>query len=197
MTEPISRCIDFFNKLLVSNLPWYIQDSTHVLNTFSNTDEVTSCFLVTMDVEALYTNINHKQGPHGLPHYLNRCPAGSIPPTDFKLRLTEWTLKNNIFPFQECLFQQQKRTPMGACYGPSLANLFMGLDDLKFIFSGTEQELLSLHGYLNTTNGNLKLSLTDRNILQIAFIPQHLKRTFHTDIFNILRAFVIKSQNNK
>ena len=72
---------------------------------------------------------------------------------------------------------------MGAAYAPSYAGLFLGLweqqhiysqtnpyvdkikwygrfiDDLFFIFTGSEQELLEFHKYINSTNDNLKLTL--------------------------------------
>jgi len=54
-------------------------------------------FLVTIDVEALYTDIDHQQGLAALRHFLRGRPEHEMPPTDFLLSLTERTLTNNIF----------------------------------------------------------------------------------------------------
>ena len=199
LTEPISKFIDHFIQPYVSNLPSFIQDTTHVLNKLALLNNIEHCYLVTMDVEALYTNIDHEEGLNALSHYLNTRPASSTPPTEFLLTLTKWTLENNVFLFQNDLYQQIKGTAMGACYAPSLANLFMGLweehfvyshdnpyrnmitfygryiDDLVFLFSGTEQELTSFHRYLNNTNKNLKLSI-QYDLTQIDFLDLTIQK---------------------
>lgn len=68
-----------------------------------------------MFVEALYTNIEHEEGLQALSHYLNKRPAGNMPPNNCILKLTEWTLQNNVLLFQDDLYQQQKGT---AIHGP-------------------------------------------------------------------------------
>lgn len=78
-------------------------------------DKVTSSFLVVMDVEVLYTNIDHEEGLQALSHDLNKRRAGNMPPNSCILKLTEWTLKNNVLHFQDDLYQQQKGT---AIHGP-------------------------------------------------------------------------------
>lgn len=87
---------------------------------------------------------------------------------------------------------------MEACYRPSLANLFLGLweecfiyscenrykdmkfygryiDDLLLIFSGTEQELILFHNYLNKTNKKLKLCI-QCDLTQIDFLDLTIKK---------------------
>jgi len=137
-----------------------------------------------MDVEALYTNIDHQQGLAALRHFLRGRPEYEMPPTDFLLALTEWTLTNNIFVFQDKIFKQTKGCAMGACYSPSYAGLYLGkweedfifnqeshlfykyiiwwgryIDDICLFWSGSETELKEFHGYLNSINSNIKLSL--------------------------------------
>lgn len=89
---------------------------------------------------------------------------------------THWTLRNNIFLFQDRLFKQVKGTAMGAAYAfqwcwpvprplgrterlqPHESIHFYGryVDGLFFGFSGSETFLKELHTYLNSTNPNLK-----------------------------------------
>lgn len=49
-------------KPFVSELPSFIQDSTHVLNKIKDITNIRPSLLVTMDVEALHINIDHTEG---------------------------------------------------------------------------------------------------------------------------------------
>lgn len=83
VTEPASKFVDFHIKQFVIDLPSFIQDSTFVLNKIKEMKNIGTAFLVTMDVESLYTNIDHKEG---LRHchiiwrrdHQNRCPQQSL-----------------------------------------------------------------------------------------------------------------------
>lgn len=184
LTEPISKYVDFFIKPLLPTLPAYIQDTTEVLSKIKENNFVGSnVLLVTMDVEALYTNIEHEQGLSALRHFLDKRPYPHEPPTGFLADLTDFTLNNNVFLFQDKLYKQMKGCAMGACFSPSYAGLFMGkweedvvfnvnnifldkiiwwaryIDDIILWWNGTEEELISFHGYLNNANTNVRLSL--------------------------------------
>lgn len=161
----------------------FIQDSTRVLTKTKEMKNIGSALLVTMDVESLYTVIDHKEGLEALSHYLEKCQPGQTPPAAFILQLTEWILTNNVFLFQNQFYKQKKGTAMGACFSPNYSNLFMGywekkflvssqnvyldkiiwwcsyIDDILLLLSVSESELQNFHSYLNKTNNNLKLSL--------------------------------------
>ncbi len=83
-----------------------------------------NCFLVTLDVESLYTNIAHDDGLKALQYFLMNRPIDSLHPSEFIIQLTEWTLKNNVFLFQDLLYIQVRGTAKGACFAPYYANLF-------------------------------------------------------------------------
>ncbi|KAF7642341.1 hypothetical protein LDENG_00259770 [Lucifuga dentata] len=108
LTEPASQFVDFHIKPLAQQLPSYIQDSTHVLKVLHDMRIPADCLLVTMDVESLYTNIDHDDGLKALQHYLQNRPTDSSPPSEFILKLTEWTLQNNVFLFQDQLYTKKK-----------------------------------------------------------------------------------------
>ena len=61
---------------------------------------VGDAFLVMMDVDALYSNIDHSEGIKALRHYLQSREKGLMPPKNFFLQLTQWTLHNNVFYFR-------------------------------------------------------------------------------------------------
>lgn len=127
ITEPASQLIDSAIKPLTASLDSFLQDTTQVLIQLQKINQVPNALLVTMDVEQLYTNIDHKDGLEALEYFLNKRPADMSPPTEFLSALTEWTLTNNIFLFQDKLFQQIKGTAMGASYAPNYAGLYLGL----------------------------------------------------------------------
>lgn len=72
-----------------------------------------------MDVESLYTTKEHKEAITTPQHCLNDRLETDCPPAQFFSSLTEWTLSNNIFFFQDGLFRQVKGCAMGVCYSPS------------------------------------------------------------------------------
>ena len=210
ITEPASKYVDYFIKPFVAKLPSYIQDSTQVLKKIAQIQNIGSCIMATMDVESLYSNIVHDEGLEALRHFLRSRPDDLMPPSAFIIQLTEWTLKNNVFLFQDKLYKQEKGTAMGACFAPNYANLFLGLweeqyifsnlnpykdkivywgryiDDICLFFSSSEQELLEFHAYVNSVNENLKLTLEyDRQAIN--FLDLRISKDdqgyLHTSIF--------------
>ncbi len=119
ITEPASIFVDYFIKLMVSELPSYIQDTTHVLNIIKNMKNTETSILATMDVESLYTNIDHEEGLEALSHNLEMRSPLEKPPASFILQLAEWT-----FLFQDQLYKQIRGTAMGACFAPNYAIYF-------------------------------------------------------------------------
>ena len=211
ITEPASKYIDFIIKPLTSSLRSYLHDTTDVLNKLEAIHSVNdTTFLATMDVNSLYTNIDHKEGLEALHHFLQKRADNTAPPTDFVLALTEWTLNSNIFLFQDQHYRQVKGTAMGAAFAPNYAGLFMGLweerhifgtnnpfkdcikwygryiDDLLFVFEGQEQQLHDFHTYLNNANEHIKLSL-EYSKTKISFLDLNItidtNGEIHTSIF--------------
>lgn len=134
LTEPASQFIDYYLKPYVHRLPSYVRDTTDVLNRLSRVDDTVSDFMVTMDVEALYTNIDHSDGLRAVSHYLSDREE-LTPPTGFIVELTEWVLNNNVFLFQDRLFRQCKGTSMATSFAPEYACLFLGLWECEYVFN--------------------------------------------------------------
>ncbi|XP_054871029.1 uncharacterized protein LOC118470507 isoform X2 [Amphiprion ocellaris] len=210
ITEPASQYIDFVIKPLTMSLKAYLQDTTHILKDLQEMQQAPNAILATMDVESLYSNIDHQEGLEALEHFLQKRSNTETPPTQFVVSLTQWSLNNNIFLFQDRLYQQTKGTAMGASYAPNYAGLFLGLweeryvhstenpfkqlikyygryiDDLFFIFTGTTEQLQEFHQYLNSTNPNIKLSLEFSN-KEINFLDLLIsldeQGSIHTSLF--------------
>lgn len=105
LTEPATKYIDHFIKPLVRKLPSFIEDTTDVLNRIAALTNIKDHFLVTMDVESLYTNIEHQQGLSALQKSL--CES-DIPKNtcDFLLKLTEWVIHNNLSLWMNYIFKK-------------------------------------------------------------------------------------------
>lgn len=208
LTEPASKFIDSFIKPLVRDLPSFLEDTTDVLNKVATIPNVQSQFLVTMDVESLYTNIDHQEGLSALSHYLSG--AGDTVPSEFLLQLTDWVIHHNVFLFMDELYLQKIGVPMGSCFSPNYACLFLGLwesqyilnacnpfyecitwygryiDDACMVFNGSEAQLLDFHRYVNSINPNIRLtleySLTSINFLDVT-IYKDSEGKLHTTLF--------------
>ncbi len=55
----------------------------HVLNKINDIKSAGESLLVTMDVESLYTNIDHVEGLEAVEHFLSDRSPESVPPTTF------------------------------------------------------------------------------------------------------------------
>jgi hypothetical protein len=79
---------------------------------------------VTLDVSALYTNIDQDEGAEACFKRLENRVDKSFPSEILK-RLIGLVLKNNVFRFGNQIYSQIKGTCMGTPMAPNFANLFM------------------------------------------------------------------------
>ena len=115
LTEQASKFIDFYIKPYVQKLPSFIEDTTDVLTKLAGLTNVHSQFLVTMDVESLYTNIDHNDGLDAMKFFL--ADRNSLPPTDLsKSQIGSFTIMclcslmeyiNNVLGFLWVLVSRQ------------------------------------------------------------------------------------------
>ena len=150
-----------------------------VINGLAGLDDVTDHYLIAMDIEQLYNNFPHQEGLEALTYFLaNRVDA--VPPSEFLIQLTDFIIHNNVFLFMDRVYKQIIGVPMGCCFSPNFSNLFLGLweelhvlnpvnpffhcitwygryiDDLLFVFKGSEAQVIQFHEYLNSINDNIK-----------------------------------------
>jgi hypothetical protein len=125
-------------------------------------------FLVTGDVTALYTNMDIQRTLEVTRDALRQHPDANRP-DDYILRLLDITLNNNDFEFNGEYFLQICGTAMGKSYAPGLADLYMEkfdkkatagnvvnqhlyhrfLDDIFFVWTGSEQQLIEYQTFIN------------------------------------------------
>ena len=130
-------------------------------------------FLVTMDVTALYPNIDHQEGIAACFNHLEKRTNKYVP-TDVITSLISFVLKSNTMSFLGKYFHQIKGTAMGTPMAVNYSNLFMAdfesnmiqeyeekfhraplswtryIDDIFFIWRGTEADLKHFLGYCDS-----------------------------------------------
>ena len=124
-TAKLSEFLDSFLKYQAQRCPSYIRDTKDFLRKLNSIKELpTDTILVTLDVSALYTNIDQDEGAEACFKRLENRVNKSFPSEILK-RLIGLVLKNNVFRFGNQIYSQIKGTCMGTPMAPNYANLFM------------------------------------------------------------------------
>ena len=139
-TEKISA--DIFTKPIVPNVPSYFKDTGHFLTILGDMEQTDlyGSILCTLDVNSLYTNIPNEEGRRAMAFWLAKYrPHNLIPPNQPSnttlLTLLKMILEMNNFQFNGDNFIQTGGTAMGTRVAPTLANLFMGYFEEKFVYT--------------------------------------------------------------
>ncbi|KAL2092169.1 hypothetical protein ACEWY4_011967 [Coilia grayii] len=182
LTENISAFVDYFLQPLVTSLPSYVKDTVDCIKMLQTIEISNDVFLVTMDIESLYTNVPFIGGLQAAEHFLN-LRSTCIPSKQCIVDLMETVLKVNYFLFGSDFYLQISGTSMGSKMAPSFASLFCGyfeqeyiwkehnpylqyithwrryIDDIFFVWRGTENQLKLFHTYMNTSSPNLRFTM--------------------------------------
>ena len=141
-TEKISALVNIFTKPIVPHIPSYIKDTGHFLKVLNDVQGhlPPNTLLCTLDVSSLYTNIPNEEGRRAMAHWLSKFrPHKLIPnnqPTNTTLlTLLKMVLEMNNFQFNGENYLQVGGTAMGTRVAPTLANLFMGYFEEKFVYT--------------------------------------------------------------
>ncbi|KAM4044953.1 uncharacterized protein ACNLHF_008801 [Anomaloglossus baeobatrachus] len=174
------KFIEHYLHPLVETLPSHVRDTSDVLRRLEGLTLEEGVSLVTMDVEALYSSIDHRDGLVAAQFFLDssnldRSLSGLI------MELLEFVLTHNFFNFRDRFFLQRRGTAMGAACAPSYANLFLGYwerevfgggvpasshaqcwlrytDDILVVWGGTGLELEDFVRRLNSNDRNIFLT---------------------------------------
>lgn len=120
----VAEYLDHFLTPLSTKHGSYVRDTQHFLERISALTLTEPCFLFTMDVNSLYTNIEIPLGMEATRKILTRHPDPSRPDESL-LRLLEINLTRNDFLFQDDFYLQIKGTAMGKRFAPAYANIYM------------------------------------------------------------------------
>ncbi|XP_069605745.1 uncharacterized protein [Ranitomeya imitator] len=180
LCDPVCKFIEHYLQPLVESLPSYVRDTTDVLGKIDGLVLEPDMVFATVDVESLYTSIQHMDGLEAVELFLGMSNLDSLLQA-LILELLQFVLMHNFFLFKDRFFLQQRGTAMGAACAPSYANLFLGLwerevfgggadaathvqcwyryiDDVLMIWRGPEAALVDFIQALNQNNRNIRLT---------------------------------------
>ena len=171
-TRRISEFLDSFLKFQAQRCSSFVKDTKHFLQKIQEINKAKlpkQSILVTMDVAALYTNIDHEEGAEACRIKLEQRKNKKISSESIK-SLILLVLKCTAFKFGTKIYNQIKGTCMGTPMAPNYANLFMDqfenaaieeyanntglrpkvwyryIDDIFFIWTDGEE---SLHNFID------------------------------------------------
>ena len=172
--------MDHFIQPIVTTLPSYLRDSSHLINIVKDLTLPENAILASLDVVSLYTNIPNNEGIDATGEFLRRNRPPHLNPTNSSIcRLLDLVLSTNNFRFDNKEFLQVGDTAMGTKLAPSFANLFMGhleeqfvysyhlkpfiwkrfIDDIFFVWTYGPKELELFVQYLNNCHHSIKFTL--------------------------------------
>ena len=173
----VSEYIDHFLQPLASIHDSYIKDSYDFINKLKKVKANEHSLIVTMDVDSMYTNIDHESGMATIKQAFKDNPDPNRPDQHI-LDLLELSLRNNDFVFNGETFLQIKGTAMGKKYAPSYANIFMAhfekeamkkcylkpstynrfLDDIFMVWDHGRENLETFIKIMNSHHPSVKLT---------------------------------------
>lgn len=173
--------IDFFLNPLSTKHNSYLRDTKHFVEKVRSITLKEPCFLFSMDVESLYTNIDTHKGMEIIQHCLKKHPDPTRPDREL-LHLLHINLTKNDFEFNGEYFLQLSGTAMGKKFAPSYANIYMAhweetaflkcpllplqylryLDDIWGVWQHTPKEFDDFIEILNSHHPDIKLKATFR-----------------------------------
>ena len=172
--------MDYHLQPINKSLPSYVQDTTDLLKKLENVpdDPREETILVTMDVRSLYTNIPNEEGIEAIKSYFQaRASPGDRILSKVICTFLRLILMLNNFVFNGTNYIQINGASMGTKCAPTYASLFMGrfeqqkilprirdklllyvryIDDLFFIWKGSEEDLLKFLKEVNTLHPSIK-----------------------------------------
>ncbi|KAJ1164219.1 hypothetical protein NDU88_004664 [Pleurodeles waltl] len=134
LTEPLSKYIEKFLNPRVALLPAFIRDISHIIAKLEGLPfNSTTQLLVTMDIEALYTNIPQKEAWLAVARLFGK--EGNKEHSSFILQCLNIVLREIFFEFDGQTYQQKKGVSMGAACAPSVANIYVGSFEETHIYN--------------------------------------------------------------
>ena len=130
---PTCKASAFLDRLLqphMKSTKSYLKNSTQLVNILSNKRIPANAYLITLDIESLYTNISHDQAIITFLKVFKNHPQ-----VVFLLDLLKFVLKNNIFEFDNLVLTQTCGLAMGTKLAPALATIFIGQLEETFLSS--------------------------------------------------------------
>ena len=126
--------MDEFFKPFAEKLLSYIRDTSDFIRQLRVLGQLpTRCYLATLDVSSLYTNVDIDEGLTIVEEQLEKTNHSRPSPKSLSC-LLEKVLKLNNFTFNGEHYIQIKGTAMGTKVAPNFANVYMGSLEDNFVY---------------------------------------------------------------
>ena len=147
-TSEISIFVDHHLQDNVKELKSYVKDTTNFIKKVESQPPIPdNCFLVSMDVRSLYTNIPHKEGIEAVKESLEKKPPSA--PIIVILTFLNLILTLNNFIFNGINYLQVKGCAMGTKCAPCYANIFMGKFEETYIYPRIKKHCILYLRYID------------------------------------------------
>lgn len=173
----VSEYIDHFLMPLSTQHDAYLKDTTDFVDRLKKLTVPPNAYLISIDVQSMYTNIDNDSGLDAVRKTFNRHPDKSRPDKEI-LELLEIGLKRNDFTFNDQTYLQCSGTAMGKKWAPSYANIFMAewerealpqclllpifyrrfLDDIFMVWTHSLDDFWQFFDFLNNFHPSIKLT---------------------------------------
>ena len=120
-SKNVSSFIDSHLKRFAMDHPSYIKNTYDFVEKIKALSLPDNCLLITLDVESMYTNIDHTKGLQAVRDVMRNYPIYDDP----IIELLELSLKSNDFLFNDEWFIQKVGTSMGKDWAPHYADIYM------------------------------------------------------------------------
>lgn len=205
----VSEYIDHFLQPLSTKNDAYIKDTYDFLSKVRGQKIAKNAFFVTADVTALYTNMDLKRTLEVVREIFREFPD-PCRPDEYLIKLLEITLLNNDFEFNSEFYLQILGIAMGKRYAPSLANIYLRhfdkraklglggvfpqlyfrfIDDIHFVWTGTEAELKEFESYLNGLIPGIKISF-EYSVDSVHFLDVTLYKKQFDENYDVIQSKV-------
>jgi len=191
-TYKISIFIDYFLQPLVQKSPSYIKDSFNFTAIINNINILDNDYLVTIDINSLYTNIPIDGAISAVKTMFTRF-KDTRRPDSVIINLLKIILYNNDFSFNNENYLQKKGVAMGQRFAPSVANLYLTLweenlfnlspckpliwnryiDDIFTIWRGDYNDLNRFLSLTNSIDSNITIT-SDIHTSYCTFLDLHI-----------------------
>ena len=144
-TERLSAFVDEALKPLRKLIKSHVRDTQDFLEKIQNVKIKEKSLLVTLDVSALYTNIEARRGIEAIRSFVtkhNRIYTG--PPIQALIDSIHMILSTNYFMFDNQFYLQISGTAMGTRFAPSYADIYMAEVEEHYISTQEYQPSLFL-----------------------------------------------------
>ena len=122
----------------------YIKDSDDFESKIRNIDILNDALLVTADIVGLYPSIPHEAGLSTLREALDKRTCKEIP-TENRIKMVKFVLKNTFFEFDTNLYQQISGTAIGIKFAPPYADIFIDQLEIKILENQNLRPLVWFH----------------------------------------------------